>query len=293
MPKSIIAKLTNQLLEVCDSKDTAQTESIWLLQKLTDKSQAELLAQEDIKLSPEQHKTLEAWFRQRIEQKKPLQYILETVPFCGLQIFVQPPILIPRPETEEWCAWLIEKLSPIKEKKIAILDLCAGSGCIALALAKAFPYATIIGTDINPKAVQLSEKNKTHNNITNAIFLQSDLYQELPQYKVTIDLIVSNPPYISENEYQTLSEQVTLWEDKKALVASEDGFDIHKKILNDATLYLKHGSPLTLHDIPQIVLEFGKGQQDKLKKLFLQAGLKNITSHNDMEQVERWMTGTL
>lgn len=278
----LIAKIAKKLLPIC--KDT--TEAWWLLEAVTRLSQSQLMAQKRIKLSWEQEKILDALIKQRVEENKPLQYILGTVPFCGLEIMVKPPVLIPRPETEELCAWLIKELEPVKEEPLKILDLGVGSGCIALALAKALPYATVIGVDIHLHAIRLSEKNKAHNNITNAIFLQSDLYQELTQHKSTFDLIVSNPPYIAPKEYETLSEQVTKWEDKSALVAAEEGFAIHKKIIADAKKFL--APP---RGFPQLVLEFGKGQEDVLKKLFEESGFKGKV-YKDMEKVDRWITGT-
>jgi release factor glutamine methyltransferase len=289
----LLAELTTQLLPICEDTGTAKQESWWLLEKLTNKTKAELLENETITLSPEQQKQLESWITERVQNHKPLQYILGTVPFCDLEIFVESPILIPRPETEEWCAWLISKLAPIANKQITILDLGAGSGCISLALAKALPYATIIGVDINNKAIQLCEKNKKHNNISNAIFMQSDLYTELAQRKGTIDLIVSNPPYIPQKEYDELDKQVTEWEDKRALVASDEGFSIHKKICLDAHKFLKRDSVLSVYKLPRLLIEFGKGQAEELQKIFLENNFVDVEIHQDMSQVERWITASI
>ena len=99
----------------------------------------------------------------------------------GSEIFVEPPILIPRPETEQLTSWLIEKLKKVKNEKLNILDLCSGSGCISLALASALPNAFIVGADINPQAITLAQKNKKHNKIENATFIQSDLYSNIYQ----------------------------------------------------------------------------------------------------------------
>lgn len=294
----ILTDVTKKLLPQCLNEQTAQAESWWLLEQLTKKTKTELIQQDELVLSAQDWNTLTSWTTERVEQNKPLQYIIGTVPFLDLEIIVEPPILIPRPETEEWVAWLIEKLEPLKDKHgsqpaIKILDIGVGSGCIALALARAFPYATIIGVDANNTAVALSKKNKTHNKINNAIFLQSNLYQELSQHKNSFDLIVSNPPYISYTEYKNLSREVLDWEDKNALVASDDGFAIHKKILDDAKHYLKHDDALLSPDLPRIVLECGKGQHETLQKSFAQADFKNIEIHQDLETVPRWLTGTI
>lgn len=288
----IIARLTTELLPCSDNKQTAKTEGWWLLEALTHQTQAELIRQEEIMLTMEQIQKLEQWVQDRVEYHKPLQYILGTVPFCELEILVAQPVLIPRPETEEWCAWLIKQFEPVKNKPINILDLGAGSGCIALALAHALPKATVLGVDIHPDAIALCKKNKTHNKISNASFIQSDLYQALSPDK-KFDLIVSNPPYISEKEFTALSKDVTEWEDKSALVAEEDGFAIHKKIISHAPLFLKEKSELKQQSLPRLVLEHGKGQAEEVKKLLEQAGLKTIELHKDLEGVHRWITAQL
>ncbi|MBU1007520.1 peptide chain release factor N(5)-glutamine methyltransferase [Candidatus Dependentiae bacterium] len=289
----IITETTNKLLtESNNSEQAAQAESWWLLEKVTKKRQAELIREEKATLTHEQEKALELYITQRTKENKPLQYILGTVPFCGLEILVEPPTLIPRPETEEWCDRLIQKLDPVKEERLTILDIGVGSGCIALALAKAFPYATVIGVDAHSHAIRLSEKNKTHNKIPNALFIKSDLYRELGQYKGIIDLIVSNPPYISEKEFLGLSKEVTDWEDKSALVTYDEGLAIHKKIVSEAKCYLKKESVLTKNKLPQLLLEFGKGQETNLLEMVSQAGFTNITIENDMEKVPRWITAT-
>ena len=281
----IISDLTNKLMPVAKEESSAQAESWWILEHVTGSRRTEMLLKKEISLSCEQLKTLDSIVEQRTKSHKPLQYILGTVPFCNLEIFVTPPILIPRPETEEWTAWLIEDLKETKQAKLVILDIGSGSGCITLALAKALPYSTVIGVDINQEAIRLGEKNKTHNKISNALFIHSNLYDELSQYKKTVDMIVSNPPYIDQQDFDQLSEQVKLWEDKRALVAHDRGFDVHKKILQDAHLYLKSGG--------KVLIECGKGQADELKKIFKQNNFENIEIHNDMEKVGRWITGQL
>ena len=282
---NIIEKIARDLSCVA----LAKQEGWWLLEKLTSKTKSQLISEENISLDDSQQKKLALWIKQRTEDQKPLQYILGTVPFCDLEIIVKPPILIPRPETEEWCSWLIGELEVVKDEKIKILDLGVGSGCIALALAKALPYSTVIGVDVDDKAIALSEQNKSHNNISNAIFIKSNLYQELLQHQNSFDLIVSNPPYISYDEYEGLSKQVTEWESKEALVAGEQGFSIHKKIITDANKFLKPNSILALNNLPRIVLEFGKGQALGIKEIFEHFGFTNTRVYKDMENTERWL----
>ena len=160
-----------------------EQEAWWLVQKITSKNKSFLLLNRTIQLTSDQEITLFKWVNERIN-KKPLQYILGSVPFCNLDILVKPPILIPRPETEEWSSDLIKKLPNIP---LNILDLCSGSGCITLALTKALPKARVIGLDIEQEAIDLALENKRHNDIHNVDFIKSDLYEAV--HHKTFDLI--------------------------------------------------------------------------------------------------------
>ena len=284
----IIAELSEKLLPVCQIKESAQAESMWMLEKITGKNEAELLSQEEVSLTDDQERILEKFVSERVGNKKPLQYILGETPFCGLQIIVEPPVLIPRPETEEWTDWLINKLEPVKNNKLKILDIGSGSGCIALALAKSLPNSKIIGIDIHPDAIALGEKNKILNKISNVTFIKSDLYENLAGEK--FDLIVSNPPYVSEKDFGELSPEVTKWEDKSALVANDDGFAIHKKIIENAKNFLNEESVLKKENLFQMLIEFGKGQEIELEKICKNYGFTNIELHKDLQGVYRWVS---
>jgi len=161
--QQLISHYKSILKQCCEHDILAEQEAWWFLEHATGKTQSALLSDDTITLTPEQQKNLDTWVMQRVKEKKPIQYIIGNVPFCNLEILVKPPILIPRPETEEWVSWLIEQLAPVKDEPLQILDLGSGSGCIGLALAKALPQSTVIGLDKNPQAIELAEKNKYHN----------------------------------------------------------------------------------------------------------------------------------
>ncbi|MFH0898163.1 MAG: HemK family protein methyltransferase, partial [bacterium] len=159
MKKIAVADLIKDLsqkLQLRNTTGNAIQEAWWILEKLTNQSQASLVMAQTLILDEQQQQTLDHWISQRVDEKKPLQYILGSVPFCSLDILVQPPVLIPRPETEEMVCWLIDIIKKSSKTKISILDLCCGSGCIGLALAHALPEATVLGTDISPHAVCLA-----------------------------------------------------------------------------------------------------------------------------------------
>ena len=283
----LIQNIKQSLLPVCQTPHEAEQQAWWLLEELTKKNESQLLTEESFSLSEQQEKTLNEWIMQRTINNKPIQYILEHVPFCNIDIFVKPPILIPRPETEECTLWIIKKIEKLKDKKLNILDLCTGSGCIALALAKELPNANITGTDINPKAIELAKKNMAHNNIKNATFLLSDFYSTL---NTKFDLIVSNPPYVSQDEWNTLNPTIKEWEDPKALVADNNGLSAFEKIIKNARYYLKENKDLKEQNIPQIILEIGKGQENSVKALLLQENFKNINIFCDLSGTNRWVT---
>ncbi len=288
----LIKEIKEELISCSPSSHEAGQQASWMLQELTKKSESQLLLEETIELSQEQEKKLKEWIHQRVSEQKPIQYVFGHTPFCNLDILVEQPVLIPRPETEELVFWLIKKLELLKNEKLNILDLGTGSGCIALALARALPDASVVGTDINLKAIELARKNAEHNNIKNISFFESDFYSKIP-VEQKFDLIVSNPPYISDKEWDNLPQNVRLWEDYKALVADKQGFECFEKIIFGAKSYLKENSKLKEFNIPQIVLEIGKGQENRVSELFQQAQFKNMQVFADLGGVNRWITATL
>ena len=139
--------------------DPAQRHQVvwWLLEALTGKSKLQLLV--DTHEIPEEIKLqLHELLHEHVAHNKPLQYLLKTVPFCNLNIAVRPPVLIPRPETEEWCSSLIAQLHPVRNLPLRILDLCTGSGCIALSLAHALPNSRLLPWILLMKRSRLRKK---------------------------------------------------------------------------------------------------------------------------------------
>ena len=151
----------------------------WMIQALSKKTETHLFAHPLLAWTDAQQEKLEQWIERQVVDHEPLQYLLGSVPFGDVDILVESPVLIPRPETEEWCIQLIEFLTTVQNKKLDILDLCSGSGCIAIALAQALPKARVIGADIDDAALSLANKNIDHNHIANATFLRSDLFAQL------------------------------------------------------------------------------------------------------------------
>lgn len=277
--------IEQQLLTIYDDATLCRQYAWWLLEALTKQNKAQLIIAEKIKLSAAQEEQLNQWLDELIKQHKPLQYILGSVPFNDLEILVEPPILIPRPETEEWCLNLIEQLKKLPKKKLSILDLCSGSGCIALSLAKAFPAAHVYALDISEAAIALGKKNAQHNSITNVTFIQSDLFTNLP-HNTRFDIIVSNPPYIARKAWEQLDESVKDWEDERALVANDDGLALIKKIISQSRTYLR-ATP----GIPNLLIEIGYDQGPAVVELFKRDGFVQAQILKDLEGKDRVVQG--
>lgn len=233
----------------------------WLLEALTDKNKAFLVQQPATFLSQQEQEQLAKWCDQITTKHMPLAYILETVPFLDLSLQVQPPILIPRPETEEWVHKLIQILLPHASNISSILDIGTGSGCIAISLAKHFPHAHILAIDIDQAALQLAAKNAASNNVFNITFMNSDVYEKLTN-KV-FDLIVANPPYIDQKYKTSMMPQVMLWENHQALFAAEQGLHLLQKIIKDAHLHVSDQPTLPY----QLVLEHDHDQKDAVHNI--------------------------
>lgn len=287
---SFIITIAKQLESEYHTHQLCIMNAWYLLEKLTNQTQTELIAHAKIALTQHQEKQLQSWIDAIVQQHMPIQYILSSVPFDDLEIIIKPPILIPRPETEYWCMQIIERLRTLKNKKITILDLCAGSGCIALALAKAFPKANIYASDISPHAISLAYDNAAYNKITNVTFFMSDLFENIPK-NLHFDLIVSNPPYIAESEWSTLDPSVTQWEDKAALVSGSDGLALIKKIIAQAPQWIRQNKEMQTHTIAQLVIEIGEKQGSMVKQLMQEAGFIHVEIKKDLAERDRYVCG--
>jgi len=287
-----IRQISKQLQSVYSDPTLCQQYAWWILEAIIKKNKAQLIAQEAIIFSPEQQKTINQWVDKLVDEKIPIQYLIGSVPFNGVEVLVESPVLIPRPETEEWCLKLINQLILLENKQITILDLCAGSGCIALALAKKLPQATIYASDLSQQAIVLIKRNIVHNKILNITVLHSDLFVSIP-LGMQFDLIVSNPPYISLHEWKQLDELVTIWEDSSALIANHDGLAIIEKIITQAPQFIKPNSEIRQKNIAQIIIEIGHQQGQAVIQLMKQAGYNNILIHKDLEQKDRMVSGRI
>ena len=172
---------------------------------------------EAVTLTSEQESLLRS-ITDRLQQGEPLQYIEGKAPFCGMEFAVNSSVLIPRPETAELVDWIVCEHATQHPR---ILDLGTGSGCIAIALSKQLPQATIEACDISAEALTIAKENARMNEAPVSFFTHDmlDLGTPLPH---SYDILVSNPPYIRQSEAADMSIQVTEWEPHTALFVPDD-----------------------------------------------------------------------
>lgn len=178
----------------------------------------------------------------RLVRGEPLQHITHQQEFMKMNFYVNQDVLIPRPDTEILVEEVIQIAERIHAKKI--LDLCTGSGAIAISLAKQIENSQITATDISKKALDIAEKNAKANQVNKQIaFLTSNLFAQLPKEKY--DIIVANPPYIKREVIKTLDQEVQK-EPLLALDGGWDGLDFYRKIIHQAYEFLKYKGYLCL-----------------------------------------------
>ena len=214
-----------------------------------------------------------------LKQYKPLQYIFGKTEFYGLEIEVNPSVLIPRPETEEMVVAIVEKL--MYNPPGRIIDLCTGSGCIALALKKQFPAAQVTGMDMFSGAVETARRN-AENLSLDVQFHEDDLLHPDLSYS-SYGLIVSNPPYVTLSEKPGMQANVTEYEPHTALfVPDNDPLLYYRAIVRFAVDNLMPGGWL----FTEINEKFG----EEISKLMKKAGIfENISTGIDLQHKPRWV----
>lgn len=194
---------------------------------------------------------------EKIDRGVPIDYIIGFVDFYGVKIEIDQNVLIPRQETELLVDLVVKELKRKEQKNVRILDVCTGSGCIAIALKKKFPHIEVFAVDIQDSALMVAKKNAQINGVEIS-FIQSDLFENI-QLK-EFDIIVSNPPYISYEEYLTLDGSVKDYEPPIALTDFSDGLQFYKKFSKVIKNFLKPGG--------KAFFEIGYNQKEMIKEIF-------------------------
>ncbi len=224
----------------------------------------------------------EALLARRLNHE-PVAYITGGRGFYNLDFITRPPVLIPRPETEHLVEAALAHLKQWRgERPPRILDLCTGSGCVAITLACEIPGAKVSATDIGQEALALAdENNRLHK--AKVRLLRGDLFDALPKDEPPFDVIVSNPPYVETGEWAGLTPDIRLYEDTRALLAGEDGLDLIRRIIPEALPRLSPGGLLAL--------EMGEKHHLKVAELMTACGYKGVRHVKDLAGIPRIALG--
>lgn len=217
----------------------------------------------------------EAFLMRRIKERVPLQYILGNQEFMGYTFKVSPDVLIPRADTES----VLEEIIHTGMHPESILDVCTGSGCIAISLGLILEPKRCVGIDIDGKALQIAKENG-RNLLPMVEFIQSDLFREVTG---RFDLIVSNPPYIPTKDCQELMMEVRKHEPMLALDGREDGLHFYRRIVKEAPGYLNADGMLAF--------EIGYDQGASVKDMMEEAGFTDVVVRKDLAGLNRAVIG--
>lgn len=259
----------NKILEennIIDSKQKARRLLAFVLNK--EKEYLMIHSEEEI-----DNKIYSAYMNklERLKNFEPLQYILENQEFMGFDFYVDKNVLIPQPDTEILVQEVIDITQKNTLKRPKILDLCTGSGAIAISLAKLIKDSIVYGTDISKEALKIAEDNSISNQ-ANVLFMKSDMFKNIFK-DFRFNIIVSNPPYIETKTIETLDKDVQN-EPHLALDGGEDGLKFYREIAENAKDFLEVDGFLAL--------EIGYNQKEKVEEILKNNEYKNIYSLKDL-----------
>ncbi|MBC8135856.1 MAG: peptide chain release factor N(5)-glutamine methyltransferase [Fibrella sp.] len=282
-----LADAHRQLADAAIPPTEARTEAILLLRHTTNLSREELLLRPDVPLIETESQRFGAAIARRAN-REPLAYITGTRDFYGLPFSVTSDVLIPRPETEGVVESALNLISsppaPDSGDTVNILDLCTGSGCIAVAVAIHAPDAHITATDISPSALTVACSNAERHGVADRVrFLQGDLFAPLPS-GIQFAVIASNPPYIAPNEIERLEPEVRDFEPRIALGVHADALHFYRRIATESPAYLVENG--------RVVVEVGLGQGEAVGELFRHAGFAEVSILPDLAGIPRIVIAT-
>lgn len=251
-----------------------------LLGKVTGLSRVQMVIDPERPLQKAELASYKA-LHQRRRAGEPVAYLLGVREFYGRPFRVDPRVLIPRPDTETLVEVALARTRAVS-LCARVLDLCTGSGCVAVSLARERPTTRVLGVDISEGALAVACENALRLGAVNAGFLRSDLFAALPP-AARFDLITANPPYIPDPEIPELQPDIRDYEPRVALSGGTDGLDLVRRIVTDAPGRLEPGGVLAM--------EVGAGQAPAVAALFEHAGLQEVTRTRDLGGHERVVSG--
>jgi len=281
-----IQKLLNWVAKYFMDKgvDSPRLSAELLLSHVLGLKRIELYTQFDKVIAKEQLDRLHGLVK-RAARHEPIAYLTGAAEFYSLRFELTRDCLIPRPETEVLVERAVEFLRGRQGRQL-VCDLCTGCGCVAVAIAKNYADAQIAATDISEAALITAAKNIDGHGLSERVeLLCGDLFEPLLPYldEKKFDLIVCNPPYVSESEYEKLASNIKDYEPKSALLAGADGLDVYRRIVPSARQFLKEDGGL--------MLEIGPGRSQNVCELLNEAGLfSEIVVEKDALENDRVIT---
>ncbi len=264
-PKTIGSLLgwARQVLDAAGVTNPAQ-EAQWLLEHALGMRSHQLVS------APEQPVSLNAWTRAeslvgRRAAREPLQYLLGTQEFCGLEFDVSPTVLIPRAETELLVQEVVRRGG--LDRGSVVVDVGTGSGCVAVTLATIFSETRLLAIDRSLEALTVAKSNAAKHAVGDKIeWCEGDLLAPLREKELSggVAIIVSNPPYIAEMDWAQLQPEVRLFEPRMALIGGQTGTEFHQRLLQEAREFLAPGGML--------LMEVGQGQAPAVRRMAEQVG---------------------
>ena len=232
------------------------------------------LLNQSMPLGEEEEKKVNSYFEaiQKRSEKIPLQYITGEQNFCGLDFYVNENVLIPRLDTEV----LVEKILEYEEPGQRVMDMCTGSGCIAITLQKLGGFQ-VMAVDISEEALTLARKNAQRNQ-AQVTFFQSNMFDQLSNTS-KVDVIVSNPPYIESKVVDELDDEVKKYEPRLALDGMEDGLHFYRILAREGKRFLNEGG--------RLYVEIGFDQAEAVKEIFGAQGFLDIQVYKDLAGLDR------
>jgi release factor glutamine methyltransferase len=277
-------QLLFQLYHIYNNREAAAIADL-VMENITDWKKIDRIINKQIPLSIPQNELLKK-YTEELLMHKPVQYVLHEAWFCGMKLYVDENVLIPRPETEELIELVLEEAASKQLTADRILEIGSGSGCIPIALKKKLPGAEIYSCDVSKSALNIAKKNATDND-TDIHFLQLDFLSETERNKLpSFNIIISNPPYIPSLDKETIDANVVNFEPHLALfVDNNDPLIFYNAIADFAKEKLNPNG--------NVYVEIHENLAFNVKKLFSFKGFQHIEIKKDMQGKDRMIKATM
>lgn len=264
---NVFAYLSGGLADHYDEREVINVATL-CFEELLGLTRTDLVLKAEDRLSESEILKIHACLKE-LKKGRPVQYVIGEVDFRGLRLEVNESVLIPRPETEELVQWVLDST---QHKFPHVVDLCTGSGCIALSIKKELPESRVTGTDLSSEALQVAYQNSVKNAL-DVQFTQGDILEGKPEIS-GVDIIISNPPYVADDESNTLHDRVLEHEPHMALFSPGDHLKFYRVISTYAYSQLNPGG--------QLFFELSEKYAANTAEIVEQSGLEEVELRDDI-----------